>query len=80
MPLVNLTTNLKSLRYGKDVPGGGNSRQPYVTRSIPKDMDDIGRTGGPDFLLRGGTLLPRRIGNDVSRLAKMFFIPKATFT
>ncbi len=73
MPLVNLTTNLKSLRYGKDVPGGGSSRQPYVTRSIPKDMDDIGRTGGPDFLLRGGTLLPRRIGNDVSRLAKMFF-------
>ena len=73
MPLVNLTTNLKSLRYGKDVPGGGSSRQPYVTRSIPKDMDDIGRTGGPDFLLRGGTLLPRRIGNDVSRLTKMFF-------
>ena len=32
MPLVNLTTNLKSLRYGKDVPGGGSSRQPYVTR------------------------------------------------
>ncbi len=73
MPLVNLTTNLKSLRYGKDTVGGGNSNQPYVTRSIPKDIDDVGRTGGPDFLLRGGTLLPRRIGNDVSRLAQMFF-------
>ncbi len=73
MALINFTTDLKSLRYGKDVPGGGSSRQPYVTRSIPKDMDDIGRTGGPDFLLRGGTLLPRRIGNDVSRLTQMFF-------
>lgn len=73
MPLVNLTTNLKSLRYGKDTVGGGNSNQPYVTRSIPKDLDDVGRTGGPDFLLRGGTLLPRRIGNDVSRLSQMFF-------
>ena len=73
MPLVNLTTNLKSLRYGKDTLGGGNSNQPYVTKSIPESLDDIGRTGGPDFLLRGGTLLPRRIGDDVSRLAQMFF-------
>ena len=73
MPLVNLTTNLKSLRYGKDTLGGGSSRQPYVTRAIPNSLDDVGRTGGPDFLLRGGTLLPRRIGNDVSRLAQMFF-------
>ena len=73
MPLVNLTTNLKSLRYGKDTLGGGNSNQPYVTRAIPNSLDDVGRTGGPDFLLRGGTLLPRRIGNDVSRLAQMFF-------
>ena len=73
MPLVNLTTNLKSLRYGKDVVGGGSSNQPYVTSKIPNSLDDVGRTGGPDFLLRGGTLLPRRIGNDVSRLAQMFF-------
>ncbi len=73
MPLVNLTTNLKSLRYGKDTLGGGNSNQPYVTRAIPNSLDDVGRTGGPDFLLRGGTLLPRRIGNDVSRLTQMFF-------
>ena len=73
MPLVNMTTNLKSLRYGKDVLGGGSTNQPYITKSIPESLDDIGRTGGPDFLLRGGTLLPRRIGNDVSRLTQMFF-------
>ena len=71
MPLVNLTTNLKSLRYGKDRIGGGRSNQPYVTRSIPEDLSDVGRTGGPDFLLRGGTLLPRIAVNDVSRLTQM---------
>ena len=71
MALVNLTTNLKSFRYGKDTVGGGKSNQPYVTRSIPNDLSDVGRTGGPDFLLRGGTLLPRAIGNDVSRLTQM---------
>ena len=71
MPLVNLTTNLKSLRYGKD--GFHTEYLGYVTRAIPNSLDDVGRTGGPDFLLRGGTLLPRRIGNDVSRLAQMFF-------
>ena len=73
MALVNLTTNLKSLRYGKDTIGGGNSNQPYVKTSIPEDLSDVGRTGGPDFLLRGGTLLPKIVVNDVSRMTKMFF-------
>ena len=73
MGLVNLTTNLRSLRYGKDTVGGGNSNQPYVTTKIPESFSKIGRTGGPDFLLRGGTLLPKIVVNDVSRLAQMFF-------
>eukprot|EP01047_Picozoa_sp_COSAG01_P014124 COSAG01_NODE_682_length_14262_cov_11.120949_1_plen_84_part_10 len=73
MGLVNLTTNLKSLRYGKDTIGGGSSNQPYVKKSIPDKFSDVGRTGGPDFLLRGGTLLPKIIVNDVSRMTKMFF-------
>lgn len=73
MGLVNLTTNLKSLRYGKDTIGGGNSNQPYVKKSIPDKFSDVGRTGGPDFLLRGGTLLPKIIVNDVSRMTQMFF-------
>ena len=73
MGLVNLTTNLKSLRYGKDTVGGGNSNQPYVTTKIPESFSKVGKTGGPDFLLRGGTLLPKIVVNDVSRLAQMFF-------
>ena len=73
MALVNLTTNLRSLRYGKDTVGGGNSNQPYVTTKIPESFSKVGKTGGPDFLLRGGTLLPKVVANDVSRLAQMFF-------
>ena len=71
MGLVDLKTNLKSLRYGKDTIGGGSSNQPYVVKSIPEKLSDIGNTGGPDFLLRAGTL--RAAANDVSRLTQMFF-------
>ena len=73
MGLVDLRTNLKSLRYGKDTVGGGNSPQPFVTRPIPDDLSDVGRTGGPDFLLRGGTLLPRIVLNDASRISQLFY-------
>ena len=73
MALVNLTTNLKSLRYGKDTVGGGNSGQPFVRTTIPDDLSDVGRTGGPDFLLRGGTLLPKIVFNDVKRISKLFY-------
>ena len=30
MPLILFKTNLKSLKYGDDRPGGGDSGQPYV--------------------------------------------------
>ena len=73
MGLVDLRTNLKSLRYGKDTVGGGNSGQPFVTRAIPDDLSDVGRTGGPDFLLRGGSLLPRIVLNDATRISKLFY-------
>ena len=73
MGIVDLRTNLKSLRYGKDTVGGGNSGQPFVTRAIPDDLSDVGRTGGPDFLLRGGSLLPRIVLNDATRISKLFY-------
>lgn len=73
MGLVNLTTNLKSLRYGKDRIGGGSSNQPYIKTDIPDSFSDVGKTGGPDVILRGGTLVPGRAANDVSRLTQMFF-------
>jgi hypothetical protein len=37
MALITQKTNLKSLRYGKDRPGGGSSNQPYIISSLPGD-------------------------------------------
>lgn len=76
MALINLKTDLKSLKFGNDRPGGGSSNQPYITKSIP-DQDsspsNVFNTGGPDVLLRGGLIAPIRAGLDVGRLAQMFF-------
>ena len=71
MPLVNLTTNLKSLRYGSDRRDQGSSNQPYVTTSIPNGEGP--GFGDTDFLLRGGSLLPGAVVRDVSRLTQMMF-------
>jgi len=71
--LISQNTNLKSLRYGKDRVGGGSSNQPYIKSSIPENSNQLDRSGGVDFLLRGGTLTPSRAIKDVSRLTKMFF-------
>jgi hypothetical protein len=34
MPLIDLQTNLKSLVYGSDRPGGGSSGQPFISTNI----------------------------------------------
>jgi hypothetical protein len=73
MALISRNTDLKSLRYGKDRVGGGNSNQPYIKSPIPENQNQLDRSGGVDFLLRGGTLTPSRAAEDVSRLTKMFF-------
>lgn len=73
MGLVDLTTDLKSLRFGKDRIGGGSSNQPYIKSSFPESLSNTDNTGGPDFLLRGGILTPGKIAKDVSRLSQMFF-------
>ena len=76
MPLLDLKTDLKSLRYGKDRPGGGDSNQPYVTTTVPVGFRDINNPlltlGSKDFLLRGGTGAFVDSTQDVIRLSKMF--------
>ena len=73
MSILSQRTNLKSLRYGKDRIGGGSSNQPYIKSPIPQTNSQLDRSGGVDFLLRGGTLTPSRALQDVSRLTQMFF-------
>jgi hypothetical protein len=70
MGLINLKTNLKSLRYGKDTLGGGDSGQPYVQTPIPDSFNDLG--ANEDFILRGGINADKDSLTDIKRLGKMF--------
>lgn len=63
MPLINFRTNLTSLRYGSDRPGGGSSGQPFIQFPIEdantppqfKRYYEANRTG-LDFPVRGGAI------------------------
>jgi len=73
MPLLDLKTDLKSLKFGKDRPDGGSSNQPFVTKKIPDDRKPaVISDGGPDFMLRGGVLAPIRAVDDAVRTTKLF--------
>jgi hypothetical protein len=77
MPLIEtFKTDLKSLRFGQDRPGGGSSGQPFHTPNYRKKFElgtsGLAQTGGPDMFLRGGYLTPGRILADEERLLKLF--------
>jgi hypothetical protein len=71
MGLIDLRTDLKNLKYGKDRIGGGSSNQPFVQKPIPDSFSAVGNTGGLDVLTRGGSLVFQRTADDVSRLTKL---------
>ena len=75
MGLINLKTDLKSLRYGNDRIGGGNSGQPYIKTNIPDNISPY--IGTTDFLLRGGINAVKDSATDIVRLTKMFFDTKS---
>ena len=70
MGLIDLKTDLKSLKYGKDTIGGGYSGQPYIQTPIPESFNDLG--ANEDFILRGGINAVRDSATDIKRLTKMF--------
>ena len=69
MGLINLKTNLKSLKYGKDRVGGGSSGQPFVQKPIPEDFSSVGQ--------RYTNLVQARI-DDTSRLTQLLISGKST--
>lgn len=71
MGLINLTTNLRSLKYGHDRLGGGSSGQPYIQTPIPVGESTLNKFDN-DFLLRGGITAVTDSLTDVSRLTKFF--------
>ena len=63
MPLVDLKTNLKTLKYGFDQIGGGNSGQPFIQfpiedKDTPKSFLEFysSNRNSLDFPIRGGGL------------------------
>jgi len=70
MPLIDLQTNLKSLKYGQDRPDGGNSGQPYIQTDIT--TADPGLKFDDGFV-RGGTVNAAQLGLiDNKRISKFF--------
>jgi len=78
MALVDLKTDLKSLRYGKDRVGGGSSRQPFVRKPIPDSLFGTNQTGGSAFIIRGGTLALESTVDDTSRLTQLLLTPSTS--
>jgi hypothetical protein len=59
MPLLDLKTDLKSLKYGKDRPGGGDSGQPYQQvdiNTVDSGFNRFRMTKFDDGLVRGGVV------------------------
>jgi len=70
--LQNGDTVLKSLKFGNDRPGGGNSGQPYIKNPLIDEPGKLSRVDD-DFLLRGGLRAPINAVEDVARLTKYMF-------
>jgi hypothetical protein len=73
MPLIDLQTNLKSLKYGADRLGGGDSGLPYITTDI--DTANPGLKFDDGFV-RGGTVNAAQLGLIDAKRIKRFFDDK----
>jgi len=69
--LKNGDTSFKSLKFGKDRPGGGDSGKPYIQTPIGDQAENTAIDG--DGIIRGGLTAPSRALEDVTRLSKYFF-------
>jgi hypothetical protein len=57
--VLDLTTDLKSLKYGQDQPGGGNSGQPYIKidiNDVDRGINRLRFTNFDDGFIRGGAI------------------------
>ena len=77
MGLVDLTTDLKSLRYGKDVRGGGNSRESaFLNDLYSPAIPNIISVSGQDGFIRGGSTVTERTEFDIKRFGNFISSPK----
>ena len=86
MPLIDLQTNLKSLRFGNDRPGNGSSADAggafAVFKSLepiipPNEDEEVGKSGlgfssSNDWGFRGGLLRPGAAIEDAERILRLY--------
>jgi len=84
MGLINLRSNLKSLRFGNDTQGGGASGLPYIQTGLPEDspageyLASIARNSA-DWPLRGGQYWAVASTEDAVRVSRFLTdFPKGT--
>jgi hypothetical protein len=77
MSLLDLKTDLKSLKYGSDQPGGGDSGQPFIKTDINSTDATINRirlTKFDDGLVRGGIIGATNAAvTDTIRISKFLY-------
>ena len=70
--LRDLTSDLQSLRYSKDIRGGGFSGQPFIKRSAPATIDQLNSLTTEalslDFPIRGGSYEELAAREDFARI------------
>ena len=83
MALLDLKTDLKSLKYGQDQPGGGSSNQPYIKtdiNTVDSTFNQLRLTKFDDGFVRGGIVGSLNASVvDTVRIGKFFLdFPKGT--
>ena len=72
MALKDLKTNLTTLKYDKDIRGGGYSGQPYIKRSAPATIDQLNSLTTEalslDYPIRGGSYEELAAREDFARI------------
>ena len=82
MPLIDLLTDLKTLKFGKDRPGGGDSGLPYIKTPLPENATAIEKAAidagkfSIDFPIRGGALAAVDSITDTLRIGKFYVDPQ----
>jgi len=76
MGIINLQTNLKSLKWGNDTQGGGDSGLPYIKTGLPENSTALERIAlesakfSADYPQRGGLYAVRAAAEDTIRIRK----------
>ena len=64
-------TRFTQIRYGKDLPGGGSTQQPFIRKQPVDSVVDLANTGGIGWF-RGGSLITPAREDDLLRFRKFF--------